>query len=241
MYNVALCDDNVNTLRLLEEAIIQYSNEHDIQVQIQRYSHFNDFYLYYDQFDVYFLELDLLEFNGQDLVQMIRNKNKHAEIVIMNSDDFYLSFSFLMNVAYYLCKPIEKAQLNTALQIVFSRIVSKECIIKSKKGQRRILLDDLLYIDIQQRSSCFHLKNETIYSPCLHGTFRKENGYLLNHQELLLVEPSLIFNLDNIKELTREYVKFVDDNIFYLPRKGYDKIYPVWSYYHQSKEREEIF
>lgn len=241
MYNVALCDDNVNTLRLLEEAIIQYSNEHDIQVQIQRYSHFNDFYLYYDQFDVYFLELDLLEFNGQDLVQMIRNKNKHAEIVIMNSDDFYLSFSFLMNVAYYLRKPIEKAQLNTALQIVFSRIVSKECIIKSKKGQRRILLDDLLYIDIQQRSSCFHLKNETIYSPCLHGTFRKENGYLLNHQELLLVEPSLIFNLDNIKELTREYVKFVDDNIFYLPRKGYDKIYPVWSYYHQSKEREEIF
>lgn len=241
MYNVALCDDNVNTLRLLEEAIIQYSNEHDIQVQIQRYSHFNDFYLYYDQFDVYFLELDLLEFNGQDLVQMIRNKNKHAEIVIMNSDDFYLSFSFLMNVAYYLRKPIEKAQLNTALQIVFSRIVSKECIIKSKKGQRRILLDDLLYIDIQQRSSCFHLKNEIIYSPCLHGTFRKENGYLLNHQELLLVEPSLIFNLDNIKELTREYVKFVDDNIFYLPRKGYDKIYPVWFYYHQPKEREEIF
>lgn len=30
MYNVALCDDNVNTLRLLEEAIIEYSNEHDI-------------------------------------------------------------------------------------------------------------------------------------------------------------------------------------------------------------------
>lgn len=237
MYNVALCDDDVNILRWLEEAIIQYSNEHDIQVQIQRYSHFNDFYLYLDQFE----ELDLLEFNGQDLVQMIRNKNKRAEIVIMSSDNFYLSFSYLINAAYYLCKPIEKAQINTALKVIFSKIFSKECIIKSKKGQRRILLDDLLYIDIQQRSSCFHLKNEIIYSPCLHGTFRKENGYLLNHQELLLVEPSLIFNLDNIKELTREYVKFVDDNIFYLPRKGYDKIYPVWSYYHQPKEREEIF
>lgn len=48
MYNVALCDDDVNILRGLEEAIIQYSNEHDIQVQIQRYSHFNDFYLYLD-------------------------------------------------------------------------------------------------------------------------------------------------------------------------------------------------
>lgn len=79
---------------------------------------------------------------------MIRNKNKRAEIVIMSSDNFYLSFSYLINAAYYLCKPIEKAQINIALKVIFSKIFSKECIIKSKKGQRRILLNDLLYIDI---------------------------------------------------------------------------------------------
>jgi len=196
----------------------------------------------FDQFDIYFLELDLKETNGQELAIQIRNNNPTAEIIILNSDDFYRSFSYKINSCYYLMKPITKSLLDTALAIAFSRIKQKKCIIKTKEGYQKIILDDLLYINIEQRSSCFHLKNNiTFFSTCLHESFCKENNYLLNHPELLLIEPSLIVNLDNIEILNREKITFTNKDILYLPRKAYNKIYSVWSYYHLPKEREEIF
>lgn len=132
--------------------------------------------------------------------------------------------------------------MRTALEIAFNNLKQKKCIIKTKEGQQKIILDDLLYVNIEQRSSCFHLKNNiNFYSTCLHGSFCKENNYLLNHPELLLIEPSLIINLDNIEILNREKITFTNKDILYLPRKAYDKIYSVWSYYHLPKEREEIF
>lgn len=241
MYKIALCDNDMSTLKRLAKAVENFGNKNELQVDTYRFTNKESFLKCVEQFDIYFLELDLKEMDGQELVRLIRQKNPLAEIVIMNSDNYYLSFSYTIKASYYLQKPITSALLNTALNIVFKNVQEKKCMIKTKEGCQKIILNDLLYVDIQQRSSCFHMKNnQEFFSTCLHGAFSKENNYLLNHAELLLVEPSLILNLDNIKILNRERIVFENNEILYLPRKAYDKIFPVWSHYHIREEREDF-
>lgn len=241
MYKIALCDDDINVLNKLADITLNYSNDNNLQVQIYHFSHKEKFLEQIDQFDIYCLEMDLKEAEGMELAELIREKNPKAEIIILSADDFYLSFSYSIQATYYLQKPMRGASIRSALDIAFRNLQEKQCVIKTKDGYQKITLNDLLYINIEQRSSCFHFKNGmAIYSTCLHSPFSKENNYLLNHSELLLIEPSLILNLDNINKINREHITFSNGEIFYLPRKAYDKVFPIWSYYHTPKEREEI-
>ena len=61
----------------------------------------------------------------------------------------------------------------------------------------------------------------------------------MNKPELLRASPTLIVNIDNIEELSREKIIFSNKEELYLPRGSYERIYPVWEYYFNREE--EIF
>ena len=113
---------------------------------------------------------------------------------------------------------------------VDQRPLTRIIIISVSEGDKRISLDKLNYMDIEQRSLYYHLTVGNIKSRCiLRTSFTKAIEPYLRHENLIFIKPSLLINLDNIDILDKEKIIFTNGEILYFPRKYYEEIYERWS------------
>ena len=240
MNKILICDNNSRSNERLKELLELCKENFDITI----FTSWKQLKKNYKNFDIYFLDLDLEESNdGLELTKQIKEDNPEAEIVIINIDDFYMRFAQYAGCAGYLVKPISSTHLKNIMNRIMRSIKSKSCILKTKEGNLKVNLNNLLYINIEERNTCFHLKDKKILGLSLRGSFKNAQLYLLDKPELLFVKPSLIVNIDNIECLSREKIIFSNQEIYYLPRGAYKSIEPVWNYYHEGrrKQQEEVF
>ena len=103
-------------------------------------------------------------------------------------------------------------------------------IIPSECGDKKVPITRINYIDIEQRSLCFHLTLGNVTARCLLRTSfsRATEGYLQN-ENLLFIKPSLIINIDNIECLDKEKIIFINGDELYFPRRHYTEIYEKWA------------
>lgn len=109
-------------------------------------------------------------------------------------------------------------------------IVTKLIIIPAKEGDKKIGLDNLNYVDIEQRSLCYHLKSGDIKARCiLRTSFLKATEPYVYNDNLVFLKPSLLINVDNIDFLDKDHLIFTNGDILYFPRTRYEEIYERWS------------
>ena len=103
-------------------------------------------------------------------------------------------------------------------------------IIPTSKGDRRINLNDLNFIDIEERSLFYHLHNEVIRARCiLRTSFIKATEHYLHNDNLIFLKPSLLINMDNIQFLNKDHIIFNNNDVLYFPKKHYIEIYEKWN------------
>ena len=103
-------------------------------------------------------------------------------------------------------------------------------IISVSEGDKRISLDKLNYMGIEQRSLCYHLTIGNMKARCiLRTSFIKAIEPYLRHENLLFIKPSLLINLDNIDILDKEKIIFTNGETLYFPKRHYEEIYERWS------------
>ena len=103
-------------------------------------------------------------------------------------------------------------------------------IIPTSKGDKRVELKDLNFIDIEERSLFYHLDNEVIKARCtLRTSFAKAVEPYLCNDNLFFLKPSLLININNIQFLDKDHIIFKNDEILYFPKKYYIEIYDKWS------------
>ena len=103
-------------------------------------------------------------------------------------------------------------------------------IISTSKGDKRVELKDLNFIDIEERSLFYHLDDEVIKARCiLRTSFVKAVEPYLCNENLFFLKPSLLINIDNIQFLDKDHIIFKNDEILYFPKKYYIEIYEKWS------------
>lgn len=98
-------------------------------------------------------------------------------------------------------------------------------MINIGQGYRKTKIDDINYINIEQRNLCFHtINNESIMSRCLRQSFNNETKYLMKFDELYLIGNTLIINLKNIKSIYSNYIEFISGAQVYYPNKYYKEL-----------------
>lgn len=110
-----------------------------------------------------------------------------------------------------------------------NKIITRLIIIPASEGDIRISLDYLNYIDIEQRSLCYHLWDDDIKARCiLRTSFAKAVEHYLHNDNLIFLKPSLLINMDNIEFLNKDHIIFSNGKILYFPKKHYQEIYNRW-------------
>lgn len=102
-----------------------------------------------------FLDVQLGDENGFDLIKEIRNFTQELPFVIMTTDfDRYAKRAVNSDVLYFLDKPIDPDELMLALQKFEKRFleIQNHITIKNTEGHYFMQLDDILYV--QSENNC---------------------------------------------------------------------------------------
>ena len=165
--------------------------------------------------DIMFLDIQLAEFNGLDLLKAIQKLNQKPKVIITTAHPQYAVPSYDYNVSGYVLKPLEMDKLNQAIDKVIGQlqqtgdsgisasISPKQEVrpyIPVKEGNKiiNVFYDEIIYLEGANVNVNFVTIQDTHTT---RDTLKNLNDTLPAH--FLRVHDSFIVNLDFLKGYAR--------------------------------------
>lgn len=170
--------------------------------------------------------------NGIELGKILKQKNEKCEIIYITDQRNYGPQTYEVKAFNYLLKPIKIEEINNTLDRLFEKIRSEYRYLRTKDGEERIPLKELLYADIIGRNlTCHFYDGELIQSTTLKKSFEKMIGTLKDNPDFVFVAPSLLINLNYISSMNSNYLTFTTGETLYFPKSAYKLIHERWKQY----------
>ena len=239
---IAICDD----FAVYREQVLHIENEYftdkDQSVAITTYENGNDLIndaLKIGGYDIYILDVLMPEITGIELGIELRKLNLDGQIIYLTSSEEYAIDAFKTKAFNYILKPIDKNELFTTLDEVTSLLstqAQKSIIVKTKDGDIRLAINDILYVDMTKRMPAYHLTdNRTVESITIRTTFAEAVQDLLNDERFVLSTASSAVNLHYITMVEKDSVLFQNGSQFYIGVRACRQLRSVWSDFWNNK------
>ncbi len=190
--------------------------------------------------DIMFLDIQLAEFNGLDLLKAIRKLEQKPKVIITTAHPQYAIPSYDYNVSGYVLKPLEMDKLNQAIDKAIEQLKKKETYVSAEertdarpflaiKENNKIINifhDEILYLEGANvnvkiiTNIATHLPRETLRN--------MENQLPPSH--FLRIHDSFIINLDYL----RGYAKNFSSVDLLFPKKKDVHTIPIGKKYRQK-------
>lgn len=211
--------------------IKDYLFKHNVMGSINYFNNAKDL-LRQPIYDVYFLDILIRDINGIELGKILKQKNEKCEIIYITDQCNYGPQTYEVKAFNYLLKPINIEEINDTLDRLFEKIKSEYRYLRTKDGEERIPLKELLYADIIGRNlTCHFYDGELIQSTTLKKSFEKMIGPLKDNPDFVFVAPSLLINLNYISSMNSNYLTFTTGEVLYFPKSAYKLICERWKQY----------
>lgn len=152
--NVAICDDDLTQIQLLNSYIEKYLIQTNHNLSVRSYSIANDLLNDYktpDCFHILFLDVEMPEINGLELAKRIRAlPDKHVKIVFVSNYPEYMQDSFDVHAFHYLQKPLTYERFEDIMFKIIEDIeedTNSKLTIPIEDCQIVLNIADILYIE----------------------------------------------------------------------------------------------
>lgn len=201
MFNIAICDDDLNTCSDIEKFILLYGKINNIDIWVNKFSkgcNLIKSIVIGEEYDIIFLDIKIYPYEfGSDIGNYIRNElnNQIVSIVYISSHTNYAMKLFASRPLDFLEKPVTEEKIEHIFNI-FSKIKNTTDIsfeIKNNKNVKRILYKNIIYFTSKARK-LFVVTNEETFS-----CYRKLDD-LNNIHGFIKIHKSFIININYVKE-----------------------------------------
>ena len=217
MYRIAICDDDENCLKLTEERVKEYCQEHEIDTVLTPLSD-NDLLMEYIEekrlFDAYILDVQMRTYSGLDIARQIKEVAEGAGIIFLSAYPSYAVEACGMNVVRYVLKEQMEKELPLALDALFRRLESpgggKDYVISNQRKYVKLAQRDILYLYKEQKNVVFVLKDgrEERERTTLQEVYgRLESG------EMCWLDRGIILNLHHVRRVAEDRVEMTDGHV----------------------------
>lgn len=207
MLQIAVCDDNIDELSNMVQLINLYRASRNLSCEYAVFP--NGFELVSamekgKRFDVYCLDIIMPGFMGIDVAKEIRGFDKAAPILFFTSSPEFALESYSVKAINYVLKPVSKETLFFTFDGMLEQIKMEKdedaVIVKSSEGIQRILISNLVFVEVIGRNILYHLCSgkvvecsEPFSVACQkllkYGCFlRPHRSYLVNMQYVDIIE-----------------------------------------------------
>ena len=172
-------------------------------------------------------------------IESLKNwKKANKAKFIFITEDYFQMLDIIRNTPaeYCLLSPVLKETMLSLVEHIRLKIKSNIIAIKlGHSGEEVIEVKNLNYINIVNRNLRFYMVDKTeINSQTLRQSFAKEITPMLTHKELFFMMPSLLVNLENIKQLYDGYIVFKNEEKLYYPKLWHEKLRAAWLDYYEN-------
>jgi DNA-binding LytR/AlgR family response regulator len=236
MLQLVVCDDNIDELSYTVQLIKQYREEKHLDCEYTVYLNGFDLISALEKgkkFDIYCLDIIMPGFMGIDVAKEIRAYDKTAPILFFTSSPEFALESYSVKAISYALKPISEERFFAIFDELLERMneekAEESIIVKSNEGIQKILISNLVFVEVMGRNVFYHLLSgkiiectESFSSACdlllKFGCFIKPHrAYLVNmqyvetienHQVILQTQSSIPVAQGKTREIKQQYLNY---------------------------------
>ena len=247
--NIAVCDDEEN-IRIYIKKLIEMQDADCLIMEFPSAGELLQFWQEEgrEQIDILFLDISMDGTDGMEAAEQIRNWKEERGEAVWGSLPFlifvtgypeYMPKAFSVNAFQYLVKPIDEKEFED----VFAQAVREFRYLEAKKNMepreilvrngnvtRKVLADDIYYIESSNRKIIVFMKSEKIEcygkigeleNELKDGFFRIHKGYLVNMKyverysrtEVLMKNgSSLLISKYKYQDFIKAYLGYISED-----------------------------
>lgn len=238
MVHAAVCDDDPKQLESTLEMLQRYMQQRPhIDFQYTAFSSGQGLLWAKNSttFDLYLLDVLMPEFNGIETGLSLRDRGAEGVIIYLTSSRDYAIESYQTRAFFYLVKPVREQALFRILDQAVEQIDQKKkaCLmIHTNTGQRRVLLDQILYVERAGRTMrCYCRDGEVVTSISLRTSLREAVQPLLEDKRFVLCGVSYVLNLRHIIAIEDHAARMDNGAQVPIPRQKSAGVMQAWMDY----------
>lgn len=203
MIRIAIVEDEPTAAERLKECLNKFEREQNVAIKATEFSNGTSFlYSSGKIFDLVFMDIDMPGMNGLDVSYKLREEDENIAIVFLTNLKQYAINGYKVNALDFLVKPLTYLSFETVMKKFLKHMQKNEpsgkLFIKSSYCMKRVLIDDIDYIDVYLHGITIHQRN---------GEEEKTWGNLSDYEKLLPTDRFVkcsghcIVNLDCVKKI----------------------------------------
>ena len=225
---IATCDDDIQYCEQVECFVTRLGESLGIEVKCDKYQSGADL-LDEDfcKYGIIFLDIDMINENGINVAEKIREKDQRVEIIFLTALIQYAVEGYKVKAYRFLVKPVEYDDFKFQLSDLMLRIdnFEKSNLVLTKDGQDyTVKIEEIMYIEVIDHYLTYHCVN---YDLTVVGTMKKAENNLKGHY-FVRIHNSYTVNMRYISKVKSQYL--ILENGIELPlsrgkKEKYRKVY----------------
>ena len=240
--DIAICEDLESDRQALQHMINKYCNDYNLGLEFSTYTNGNDLLSNFTsgKFKLIFLDIYLNNSNltGIEIAKQIRIHDQECIIIFMTTSRDHALDAFKVDAMQYLVKPLDYniiKRIFDKTQKLFSENMSF-IEVPSNGLSVKILLKDIYYIEVYDKTSLIHTNLNTIktYTPL------SKLWELLDGSSFLRCHRSYIVNMFYIDDILETDFLLKDGKKIPIRKEDSSDIKQTYSDYFFEKMRNDI-
>lgn len=203
-FNIAICDDEPNTIEKIAGMTKQICDKESIKHHISCFESGRELLDAINggkSYDLLLLDVMMPQQDGMELAEFLRKDSFDGSIVFISSNREMALRGYEVSASRYLAKPVEEERLREALLYCFAQVqINRELLVPINGGTQRFRTEEIMYIETQGRGCrvvweqgvCVTVMRISEFEERLSdsGFIRCHQGFLVNMRFICIVRAT---------------------------------------------------
>ena len=217
----AVIEDIAENTKILLDHLQQYEKETGISIHTTSFQNGMDFISdYHPVWDLILLDIEMPLMNGIETARKIRQLDSDVLIIFVTCMTQYAIEGYSVRALDYVLKPVHyysfASKMDQVMEILSTR-QKKKLIIHARNEHIRLAPEQLLYVEVQNHTLCYHTQQKLLYSTgnqsltrlaeelanC--GFARCHQAFLVNLQYVVRYDKNNVWLPNDMIPMSRSY------------------------------------
>ncbi len=219
MYRFCIVDDDKNIRDELLSFLKQYSQEENLEISIDCFEDANKFLKQDDEYDLIFMDIEIGDLNGIDVVKSMREKKIDTIVIFISYLASYAVDGYSVDGFDFIVKPLNYYEFSLKMKRAMNNISKEKNVVfhvHSRGEIYKIESNKLKYVEVINHTIIFHMLDENITI----NSSLKEVKEKLAGADFALCNQCYLVNLNFVESINKNTVKVKDEELrISVPRR----------------------
>lgn len=229
MYQIALCDDEIEQLHKTEQMLTEYRKSHpDTDFRVDCFESADELLEMVEEEylpDLILMDIYMPDKLGIEAAKELRDMGNPCRIVFLTTSREHALDAFEVEAAQYLVKPLAEEKLFPLLNRFLKEMQEERkryVLLRIDSTVRRVAVDDIVYCEAQGKFQYMHFSDG---SQCMLRVTMGRLGEMLNpYPEFMRVGASFLINMVHIECISKLEIRMDTGKKLFPPRSSFQAV-----------------